>query len=85
MTVDKLMAWRDQGLDYAGALENAALGGYQGLFLPDKGKQDVARQTVPAKPGPDPMKAVFDARDREAAPIPQAIREQMAKLTNMVK
>ncbi len=46
---------------------------------------DVARQTVPAKPGPDPMQAVFDARDRKAAPIPQAIREQMAKLTNMVK
>ena len=85
MTVDKLMAWRDQGLDYAGALENAALGGYQGLFLPDKGKQDVARQTVPAKQGPDPMQAVFAERDRKAAPIPQAIREQMAKLTNMVK
>ena len=50
-----------------------------------KNPADVARQTVPAKPGPDPMKAVFDARDREAAPIPQAIREQMAKLTNMVK
>lgn len=46
---------------------------------------DVARQTVPAKPGPDPMQAVFAERDRKAAPIPQAIREQMAKLTNMVK
>lgn len=50
-----------------------------------KNPADVARQTVPAKPGPDPMQAVFDARDRKAAPIPQAIREQMAKLTNMVK
>jgi len=46
---------------------------------------DVSRQTVPAKPGPDHMQAVFAERDRKAAPIPQAIREQMAKLTNMVK
>lgn len=50
-----------------------------------KNPADVARQTVPAKPGPDPMQAVFAERDRKAAPIPQAIREQMAKLTNMVK
>lgn len=42
MTVDKLMAWRDQGLDYAGALENAALGGYQGLFLPDEKKKSTS-------------------------------------------
>ena len=45
----------------------------------------VARQTVPAKPGPDPMQAVFAERDRKAAPIPQAIREKIATLTNMVK
>lgn len=34
MAVDKLAAWREQGQDYAGALENAAIGGNQGLFLP---------------------------------------------------
>lgn len=34
LAVDKLAAWRVAGLDYAGALENAALGGNQGLFLP---------------------------------------------------
>lgn len=34
MAVDKLAGWRDAGLDFAGALENAALGGNQGLFLP---------------------------------------------------
>ncbi len=34
MAVDKLAAWRVAGLDYAGALENAAIGGNQGLFLP---------------------------------------------------
>ena len=36
MAVDKLDAWRQNGEDFAGALENAAVGGYQGLFLPDK-------------------------------------------------
>lgn len=36
VALGKLSGWRDQGLDYAGALENAAAGGYQGLFLPDK-------------------------------------------------
>ena len=50
-----------------------------------KNPADVARQTVPAKPGPDPMQAVFAERDRKAAPIPQAIREKIATLTNMVK
>jgi hypothetical protein len=32
--VDKLAKWRDAGEDYAGALENAAAGSYQGIFLP---------------------------------------------------
>jgi uncharacterized protein YdaU (DUF1376 family) len=36
LAIKKLQAWRDQGLDYAGALENAATGGYQGLFLPNQ-------------------------------------------------
>lgn len=36
MAVDKLGAWRTDGLDFAGALEQSAVGGYQGLFLPDK-------------------------------------------------
>lgn len=34
--VKKLKAWRDAGEDFAGALENAAIGGNQGLFLPNK-------------------------------------------------
>ena len=34
MAVDKLDEWRLAGLDYATALENAAIGGNQGLFLP---------------------------------------------------
>lgn len=36
MAVDKLAAWRAQGFDHAGALENAAIGGNQGLFLPNR-------------------------------------------------
>ena len=35
MAVDKLDAWRQQGIDYAAALENAAIAGWQGLFKPD--------------------------------------------------
>lgn len=34
--VDKLAAWRESGLDYAGALSKAAIDGYQGLFLPNE-------------------------------------------------
>lgn len=36
MAVDKMDSWRKAGDDYAGALENAAIGGNQGLFLPNK-------------------------------------------------
>lgn len=42
MAVQKLMAWRDAGEDFAGALENAAVGGWQGLFLPE-GRATTAR------------------------------------------
>ena len=38
LSVDKLANWRSRGEDFAGALENAAVGGYQGLFLPDRAK-----------------------------------------------
>lgn len=58
MAVDKLDAWRLAGLDYAGALENAAMGGYQGLFLPDQGPA--------AKPAKQPQQKTFAERDREA-------------------
>jgi len=43
--VEKLAKWRDAGDDYATALENAAVGGYQGLFLPD----NHGKTTTPAK------------------------------------
>lgn len=35
MAVDKLAKWRQAGIDYAAALENAAIAGWQGLFKPD--------------------------------------------------
>ena len=35
MAVDKLDAWRREGVDHAAALENAAIAGWQGLFKPD--------------------------------------------------
>ncbi len=34
LAVDKLSKWRDVGIDHAKALENAAIGGWQGLFEP---------------------------------------------------
>jgi uncharacterized protein YdaU (DUF1376 family) len=35
LAVSTLSDWRDAGLDYATALQNAAVGGWQGLFLPE--------------------------------------------------
>ncbi|MCT9812440.1 helix-turn-helix domain-containing protein [Acidovorax sp. Be4] len=35
MAVNKLAKWRDEGVDHAAALENAAIAGWQGLFRPD--------------------------------------------------
>jgi len=36
LAVEKLDGWRLAGIDYAAALENAAVGGWQGLFKPDE-------------------------------------------------
>ena len=38
LAVDKLAAWKEEGVDHAAALENAAIGGWQGLFKPDEQK-----------------------------------------------
>ena len=46
MAIEKLKGWREKGEDYAGALENAAVGGWQGLFLPE-GRAANARQNKP--------------------------------------
>jgi len=58
---------------------------YPATWLNDGRWQDEATAISTPKPGPDPMQAVFAERDRKAAPIPQAIREKIATLTNMVK
>lgn len=52
MQVAKLKAWKDEGLDFAGALANAAANGTQGLFLPDSRK----KQAIPKQDS-------FDTKD----------------------
>lgn len=55
MAVDKLDAWRQQGIDYAAALENAAIAGWQGLFKPDVYPPKVpASAMTPARRTPAP-------------------------------
>jgi len=52
MAVDKLDSWRQQGIDYAAALENAAIAGWQGLFKPDVPASAMTpgrRQAAPSK------------------------------------
>ena len=52
MAVDKLAEWRQQGIDYAAALENAAIAGWQGLFKPDVPASAMTpgrRQDAPSK------------------------------------
>lgn len=52
MQVAKLKAWKDEGLDFAGALANAAANGTQGLFLP----QSNVKRTIPKQDN-------FDTKD----------------------
>ena len=85
VALGKLAGWRDQGLDYAGALENAAAGGYQGLFLPDKAHQNAFTRhdpslTVPSRPGIDPALAKA-IKDGLAASKPSA--ETLAKINQL--
>lgn len=84
LAVQKLDAWRQAGEDHAGALENAAVGGWQGLFLPDKGKAnpaDAKTTTVPAKPGRDPTLVRLEQEALAATKPPPEIRERLAQLT----
>ena len=60
MAIDKLAKWRDDGIDYAQALENAAIGGWQGLFEPKS-------QTVPQN-----RQTALEARNRQA--VEEAMR-----------
>lgn len=65
LSIDKLSAWRSQGMDHAGALENAAAGGYQGLFLPDKPRIDPSGETAYQR----------NARERVAEFSPQLAKQ----------
>lgn len=57
MAVDKLDAWRQEGIDHNLALENAAIGGWQGLFKPDVAK---SRAGPPAHKYAGAHNAIFD-------------------------
>ena len=51
IAVEKLANWRKAGEDFAGALENAASSGYQGLFLPEN-RAGNSRPSATAKASP---------------------------------
>jgi hypothetical protein len=84
LSLAKLARWRDEGLDHAGALENAAVGGWQGLFLPEvkqtfaQQAADITRTTVPPKQEIDPVLAELTAH-KGSAPPPE-VRAQMQRL-----
>ena len=70
MAVDKLDTWRQAGIDFAGALENAAIGGWQGLFKPDDKKPSGNRY-----PDKNAIPAVSDIWHESAAGVAQKAAE----------
>jgi len=64
MAVDKLDAWRREGVDHAAALENAAIAGWQGLFKPDMapeaGRRSGGRQPANTHKHAGAAAAIFD-------------------------
>ncbi|MBI1626458.1 helix-turn-helix domain-containing protein [Comamonas suwonensis] len=64
MAVDKLDAWRHEGVDHAAALENAAIAGWQGLFKPDMapeaGRRSGGRQPANTYKHAGAAAAIFD-------------------------
>ncbi|PWB21340.1 helix-turn-helix domain-containing protein [Comamonas sp. JNW] len=61
MAVEKLARWKADGIDYALALENAAIAGWQGLFEPKTGGNALiqpARRSTAGKPAEN-----FDAKN----------------------
>ena len=64
MAVDKLDAWRREGVDHAAALENAAIAGWQGLFKPDMapeaGRRSGSRQPANTHKHAGAAAAIFD-------------------------
>ena len=76
MAVDKLDSWRQQGIDHAAALENAAIAGWQGLFKPDV---PAAAMTPGRRSNAQPHKyaaaaaAIFDFDDNPAPSGPSEV------------
>ena len=76
MAVDKLDSWRQQGIDHAAALENAAIAGWQGLFKPDV---PAAAMTPGRRSNAPPHKyaaaaaAIFDFDDNPAPSGPSEV------------
>lgn len=76
MAVDKLDSWRQQGIDHAAALENAAIAGWQGLFKPDV---PAAAMTPGRRSNAQTHKyaaaaaAIFDFDDNPAQPGPSEV------------
>ena len=76
MAVDKLGSWRQQGIDHAAALENAAIAGWQGLFKPDV---PAAAMTPGRRSNAPPHKyaaaaaAIFDFDDNPAPSGPSEV------------
>lgn len=76
MAVDKLDSWRQQGVDHAAALENAAIAGWQGLFKPDV---PAAAMTPGRRSNAQPHKyaaaaaAIFDFDDNPAQSGPSEV------------
>ena len=58
MAVDKLDQWRLAGENHAGALENAAMSGYQGLFLPTANPARAGNETNYARSMREKMEVV---------------------------
>ncbi|WP_233423758.1 helix-turn-helix domain-containing protein [Paracidovorax citrulli] len=74
MAVDKLAKWRAEGIDHAAALENAAIGGWQGLFKPDAPAAGAPGRSG----GPVNRQEALEQRNREAAAgwVPPEMRDQ---------
>lgn len=88
LAVEKLNSWRQAGEDFEGALENAAVGGWQGLFLPDKAKPnpgEIRTTTVPAKPGRDPTLLKMEQDAAEAKPMSPEIRQALQEAAGRMR
>ena len=76
LIVRKLMKMHSEGWDVNASLEKSAIYGYRGVF-------EVARIET-AKPEKDPAIMKIERDAARAAPMPAAIREQLAKLKGSV-